>query len=452
MNLSEIFRTVRSRWTVVALVGLLGVAAAAALTFTQTPKYVSSAKVYISIASASSTTDLQQGAVYAQQVVKSYADIATTPFVLDSVRSELNLSTPVAALAEEILVSAPPDETVLEIEVTDSSPRRAADIANSVARRLSSAVSELSPTSSGERTPIRITQVQTANVSLSPSYPRPVLNLAVGLLLGLAAGLVASIVRENLDTRIRSANDIERITSAPVIGATFFEPAMRTEHLITMSDPQGRQSEAFRSIRTGLKYVARGHDGKVLVFTSSLESEGKSTTVANIAISLAESGSRVLVVDADLRRPRVAEYFGMDSGVGLTETLVGDLELADAIQHWGEKELYILPAGSVPPNPSELLDSTDMASLLARVREMYDIVLVDAPPLLPVTDAAVVARHSNGVVLVAGVGKVRRGQMAAAAQMLDRVEVRVLAVVLTFAPARTSGRYGYGYGYGYGHG
>jgi capsular exopolysaccharide synthesis family protein len=183
---------------------------------------------------------------------------------------------------------------------------------------------------------------------------------------------------------------------------------------------------------------------KTIVVTSSLPGEGKSTTAVNLAITLADAGSRVALVDADLRRPSIAEYMGLEGEVGLTTVLIGQADLQDALQPWGDRHLHVLTSGQVPPNPSELLGSRSMATLLTQLASQYDMVLIDTPPLLPVTDAAILAKITGGAVVVAGAGTVQRQQLADGLGSLEDVGARVLGVVLNrLAHKQTDGGYTY---------
>jgi non-specific protein-tyrosine kinase len=178
--------------------------------------------------------------------------------------------------------------------------------------------------------------------------------------------------------------------------------------------------------------------------------EGKTTTICNLAITLAHTGMRVLLMEADLRRPRVGLYMGLDSSVGLTSILIGAADFDETVQHWGsERLLDVLPSGPTPPNPSELLGSRGMADLLHSLENRYDIVLLDAPPLLPVTDAAVLAVETSGAVLVVHHGKTRREQLENSAQALAAVGAKVLGTVINFAPRKGPESYYYGYAYSY---
>jgi capsular exopolysaccharide synthesis family protein len=202
-------------------------------------------------------------------------------------------------------------------------------------------------------------------------------------------------------------------------------------------------------LRTNLQFVDAAGGARSFVITSSIESEGKSSTASNLAIALDNAGHKVIVVDADLRRPKLATYMGIEGAVGLTDLLIGRADMEDAVQQWGHGGLHVLPAGSVPPNPSELLGSAAMQSLIGRLEDEFDYVLFDAPPLLPVTDAAVLSKSVGGAIVAVAAGRAHRNQLAASVTALENIGARLVGFVLTMLPAQGPHAYGYqSYGYG----
>jgi capsular exopolysaccharide synthesis family protein len=182
--------------------------------------------------------------------------------------------------------------------------------------------------------------------------------------------------------------------------------------------------------------------------TSSVASEGKSSTAVNLAIVSAETGRRVLLIEADLRRPRAADYLGLERAVGLSNALAGQVPVRDVIQPWGTDGLMVLPSGSVPPNPSEMLGSQNLVNLIADLRTMFDLVIIDTPPMLPVTDGAVASTVADGVLVVVRYGKTTRNQVNASIDSLEAVDARILGCVLTMVPRKGAASTGYdGYGY-----
>ncbi|MDR5701472.1 polysaccharide biosynthesis tyrosine autokinase [Agromyces aerolatus] len=465
MELRDYVRVLRQHWVLIVALTLLGVAAAAGYSIMQTPQYSSSAKVFVSTSGGASVSELQQGNTFTQQRVKTYADLVTTPIVLLPVINELSLDTTGEALARQISASAPLDTTLIQITATDDDPALAAALATAVSQSLTQVVGSIESTNAaaqaeGEETdaspaqsPVRLTLVQHAAVPQSPVSPNVPLNIALGALVGLALGVGIAVLRATLDTRIRNERDVEMVTETPIIGGIVFDPKAKERPLIVHADPHSPRAESFRTLRTNLQFLEPGRGDRAFVVTSSIESEGKSTTAANLAIALADSGARVLLVDADLRRPKVASYLGIEGAVGLTDLLIGRADLADVIQRWGRNQLYVLPAGRIPPNPSELLGSTQMVKVIQELQETFDVVLFDAPPLLPVTDAAVLARSVGGAIVVVAAGRAHKQHLRGALAALENVDAPVSGVVLTMLPTKGPDAYGYGrYGYGYGYG
>ncbi|OUE21049.1 Tyrosine-protein kinase YwqD [Clavibacter michiganensis] len=450
MELREYIRILRRSWILILLALLFGVGAAAGYSLVQTPEYRATAKVFVSTQSAGTVSDLSQGNSFTQQAVKSYADVVSTPVVLEPVIAQLGLAETAESLAPRVSASAAADTVIIEIAAQDQQAETAAVIANAVAKSFSDVVAQLVPEDTGGQPQVKITTLQEARIPASPVSPRVPLNLALGALVGLALGIAVSVLRSTLDTRIRGERDLRLVTDAPVLGGIAFDPKAKERPLIVQSDPRSPRAESFRSLRTNLQFLDFGGRARSFVITSAVESEGKSTTTANLAIALSDAGARVAVIDADLRRPKLASYLGLEGAVGLTDVLIGRAKLTDVIQPWGNRNMFVLPAGQIPPNPSELLGSRTMVTLLKDLEAEFDTVLIDAPPLLPVTDSAVLSKSAGGAILVVSSGRAHRGQVHAAIESLNSVGAEVLGVVLTMLPTKGPDAYGYGqYGYSY---
>lgn len=456
MGLREYIRLLRRSWFLLTLTVLLGLCGGLAYTLLQAPQYQATSQSFFWVQQGSSGQDLAQGGNYAQQVVGYYSSVVTSERVLDPVveklRDRLPPNTTWADLATKISVEVPANGVLLQITAEDRSPKLAADIANEVTASLSTFVGELSPSTKGP-TPVKVTRASPALVPTAPFKPSLPIALGVGLLAGLAVGLAIAMLRDVLDTRIRSDADIELVTDKPIIGGIGFDPSATARPLVVQTDPRSTRAESFRSLRMNVHFLGMGKSGRVFVVTSSLPSEGKSTTAANLAISTAEAGARVLLVDADLRRPKLATYLGLDGDLGLSEVLIGEAELDDVLQPWGGQGLSVLASGHRPPNPSELLQSEEMDVLLEKLRGRFDIVIFDTPPLLPVSDAALLSHKASGAIVVCAATRTHRGELSAAIEILNQVEAKVLGIVLTMIPSRGPyaagySRYGYGYDYG----
>ena len=283
---------------------------------------------------------------------------------------------------------------------------------------------------------MKISSVQAAEVATTPTTPNVPLTLAIGVVAGLALALIYAILRAMLDTRIRRPEDLAVVTDRPVLGGIAHSNAVKKNPLIVRSEPNGRLAEEFRSLRTNLQFLDVDRSLKSMVISSSTEGEGKTTTAVNLALAIADAESDVLVIDGDLRRPRLANALRIDGGIGLTDVLIGRVSLDDALQEWGDGRITVLPAGAIPPNPSELLQSAAMEDLLAELGKRFGTIVIDAPPLLPVSDAAILSHRAAGTIMVCAAGTTTRGQLGEAVDKVERVGGRVLGVVLTKMPIK----------------
>lgn len=454
MELRDYLRILYANWVLILGTALLGVAAAATFSYLATPAYEAETRAYVSVRTETQASgDLLQGSNFAQQNMATFAELATTESVLTPVAEELELDRSEAELAEQVDVTAPADSTLLNIKVTDEDPGLAADIANEVGTQLRMLVEEELESREGdeEESPVQINTVQSASAPSDPVSPQILVNLFLGLLLGLAVGVAIAILRYVLDTRIRSLDDIEAITDAPILGRIVDDPQANKKPLIVHLDPKHPRAEAIRTLRTNLQFLDVDEGPKAYVISSAGPGEGKSTTSTNLALALAETGLRVALLDGDLRRPRVDRYMGLEGAVGLTDVLIGRADLSDVLQRWGRSELYVLPAGQVPPNPSELLGSETMQQTLAVLSKSMDVVIIDAPPVLMVTDAVILGAKTQGVILVAAAGSTHQPSFESAVESLETAHVPLRGVVATMLPVKGPGRYMYGtYAYAYG--
>ncbi|MFC0712417.1 polysaccharide biosynthesis tyrosine autokinase [Cellulomonas biazotea] len=439
MEPAEYLAALRKHWLFIAVLGVLGFAAGYAYSTSLPSSFRATSSVYVTVPESSSVGELVQGSTYAQNRIENYAQLATKPFVLDPVIDDLGLDTTARALAKSVGVSAPLNSTILEISAVSGEPERAADIANAVAQQLATAVEELEGDTADGEPNVQITMVGEATPPNFAFAPNTKLNAATGLVLGGVIGVVLALARTLLDTRIRSMKDLRRATDTPVLSSVRYDRKGRKSPLVMRRDPFGDQAEAFRRLRTNLRFLTIAGPSRSIVVTSSLPTEGKSTTAINLAIAMAEGNARILLIDADLRRPSVHRYLGIEGAVGLTTVLIGEASAEDVIQPWGDGSLDVLPAGQIPPNPSELLDSPAMGRLLQRLSLRYDVILLDSAPLLPVTDAAVLSRLTDGALVVVGCRTVHRNQLSDALASLEAVDARVLGLLLNQVSAKASG-------------
>lgn len=445
MQINEYVRILRRYWAWVVAASLIGLLLAAGITFSTSPTYTANTRLFVAIQNSGAVSELQQGNTFTQGRVKSYVETAKTPAVLQPAIDELGLDLTPAELLGKVRTSAALDTVLISIAVDDESPVQAAALAQAIASSLIEQVETLERPADAVASPVKLSIVTPAVAPDSPSSPNTGLNLVIGLLLGLVAGLGSALIRAASDTRVRSEASLENITDAPVLGGIAFDSGAMKEPLLTQTGHQSPRAESFRQIRTNLQFAKVNSTSKTMLVTSSLPGEGKSTTATNMAIAMAQDGQRVALVDADLRRPMVAEYLGLEGKAGLTTALVGTARVTDLLQPWGDQELYVLTSGQVPPNPSELLGSSAMDGIIRELEGLFDVVIIDAPPLIPVTDATVLAQKGHGVVLVVGSGRVKKHDIEKSLESLSLVGANVMGIVLNLLPTKGPDAYAYTY-------
>ena len=452
MDLRDYLDILRARWRLIIVTTLLGVMAAATASMLATPQYTATATTFVSVNGGDSTVGTAlQGSLFAQDRVKSYVDVVSADGVMGAVIEDLGLPLSPGQLAGKIDVNNPLDTVTLEISATDPNPALAQSIANSTAEALGAEVARLETPSPDDKPLVTITTTQPAPLPTSPSSPRTMINLALGFLVGLAVGVGAAVLLETLDTRIKSIEALTKYFEQPLLGVIGYEADADKKPLLTDVKGHSKRAESFRQVRTNLQFVDIDHRPKSIVVTSSVPREGKSTTAINLAITIAQTGQPVFLIEADLRRPKVSDYLNIEGGAGLTDVLIGRATVDEVMQPWGATgNLWVMASGPLPPNPSELLGSQSMTDLIHHLEKRATLI-IDAPPLLPVTDAAVLTRLAGGALMVIATGKTRREQLRTAEQSIESVGGKILGLVMNMAPARgpDSHRYGYGYQYDY---
>lgn len=445
MDVRDYLRAVRRQWWMVVTAVVLGVGAGVGVTAMTPPEYAASVTFFVGT-QTKGVSDAYQGSLFSQQRIKSYADLLTSDRLARVVVSREPAARSATRVQAAITATPVPDTVLLQATVTDRNRNRAVMLTRAVADAFVDLVRTLETPPGSSSPTVWVEVVAGPTLAAEPVAPQPVRNTALGLAVGLLLGVGGAVLREVLDTSVKTAGALAELTGAPVLSAVPADSRARRAPLIVAGSAGSVRAEALRQLRTNLQFVNVDEPARTLVVTSAVPGEGKSTTACNLAIVFAEAGKRVVLVDADLRRPRLAEYLGVDGTIGVTNVLAGQASIGDALQEWGTSGVYVLPSGSVPPNPSELLGSRNMAALLGSLRDGFDMVIVDTPPLLPVTDGALAATLVDGTVLVFRCGKTSANQVRSAAEALAAVDAKVLGCVLNMTPRKGEAGYAY-YGY-----
>ena len=289
MALHEYLEVLRRRWISVAIVALTAIALAAAVTLAMTTQYTATTRLFFAVEGSETVTDLAQGSSFAEKQMTSYAEVATSPLVLNPVIDRLNLETRAADLARSVTATIPPETVILEISAVDPDPNRAAAIANAIGTEVAQVAGELSPDRADGSKAVEATTLAAALVPTDPSSPRVLRNLALGALLGLLLGLGAALLRNVLDSKVRSELDVRAVTESPLLGVIGQDDKVPAHPIILRDEPLSAAAEAVRRLRTNLKFTDLGDRPRSIVITSAIPGEGKSTTALNLAVALADA-------------------------------------------------------------------------------------------------------------------------------------------------------------------
>lgn len=445
LNLQDFVKTLRTRWLTVCVTVVITLLAAAAVTLLTTPLYQASTRLFVSTNGGSTLAETYQGNRVSQERVVSYTQLLTGETLAQRTIDKLGLDMSAPELQSRVTASSKLDTVLIDVQVLDTSPVRARDIANALSDEFVVMVRELETPEDGTSPNARVVVEQRASISDSPVEPQPPRNMAIGLGLGLVLGIGLAVLRDLLDITVKRREEFEEITKAGIVGSVPLDKERRKQAAIAFESDSSPIAEAFRKLRTNLQFLAVDNPPRVIVVTSSMPNEGKSTTAINIALALAEAEHNVVLVDGDMRRPTLHKHLDLVQPVGFSTVLSGSASLEDALQETRFPGLTALTSGAIPPNPSELLGSLAAKKLLSEMRTQFDYVIVDSTPLLAVTDAAILAAGADGVLIMARFGHTKRDHLAHAVEALESVGARLLGAVFTMVPTRGSGSYAYAY-------
>lgn len=448
MEISDYLRVLRTRWVLVAACTALVGAIALAVSLLTTPVYQSTARLFVSISGTDTANEQYQAGMASQQKVTSYVRLLTGETIAERAIAATGADLTPAELSSKIEAVTQPDTVLIDVTVSDPSPTVARDLAAAVSDEFVDFSSEIENGGEAvEGAPVAVVVVEPAQVPAVPVSPNIPRNIVLGLVIGFLLGIVAAVLRDRLDRSVKDRKVLEEVVEAPVVGVVPFDKGLDDTHLLNFGESTSVSAEALRQMRTNLQFLDVDNPPRVLVVTSAVPAEGKSTTAANLALALAEAGHSVVVVEGDLRRPRVGQYLGVIGSVGVSTVLVGQARVEEVVQPTGHVGVDAVAGGPIPPNPSELLGSEAARYLIEELRRRYDYIVIDAPPLLPVTDAAVLAVQADGALIVTRYGHARRDEVARAVENLKKVSGRVLGAVFTMVPGGKNSTYEYSYYY-----
>lgn len=447
MELLDYWRLARRNWVVLLASTLVGLALAAVYTLVQPTLYSATASAYVVAGTTGTTGDALAGSALAKEKAQTYLPLVTSQQVATRITEDLGLGS-TDGVASSLKGTVAKESVLLEITATSASADAASRLADAAIRATAAEVEALETINpagaANPSTVIKVVPVQqaaTPAVRTSPTLSR---NLAIGPLLGLMAGFVIALVRRVADRRVRTSVEAEEHTGVGTLG--IIPDAAELAGSVVLSGNMGPAAEAMRLLRTNIRFVSVDQPPRSIVVTSANPDEGKSTIAAHLAVMLAESGQPTVLIDGDLRRPTLAGLFDVDGTVGLSQVLARTVPLADALMDGPHPNLRLLAAGRVPPNPSELVGSERMQGLITELAATH-LVIIDAPPLLAVTDAGLLTVASDGALLVIKAGGTFKEQASLCRDTLDKVGGVLLGTVLNLVSKKDMGSARYGYGY-----
>jgi succinoglycan biosynthesis transport protein ExoP len=437
------------------LVGaLIGAALSSIITILTVPYFTATAQIFVSTPATSlDIAGLAQGSNFSQQRVKSYAKIINSPLTIEPVIEKLGISNSYTDIAERLKASVPLDTVLIDISYADQDPVKAANVINAIGQQFSQTASSIEFGDSAQG--IKVTLVKYANPPRKPSTPQSGVNFGIGTLLGGLLGLGLRIVIAIFDTSIKNEKQLD---GKRLFSTIIFDRSAQKYPLIASTSKYSPRAESFRQLRTNLIHSRFSDESElqVMLMSSSLPGEGKSTSCLNLAYCFSEANYKTIVIEADLRRPTLHKYFSdLDRNIGLSGVLgtsTKDLNrrvFANSIQTPKGQDIDLILAGKLPESPAELLENGQFQLLISELRKRYDKIIVDSPPLLPVTDAAILAPLCDGVLVFVKAGSTKQAQLRAAFNALESVSARILGVVFNMIPVGTRDYVNYGYEHGY---
>lgn len=443
MDLRDLLSIMRARWIVIVAATLIGGLMGLGLSLLITPSYQAKVQFYVTVAAGDSAAAAYQGSLGAQQRVQSYAQLVESASIAQEVASVSGDDRTAGEVASSVEASAESSTVLLTVAVMDADPERALRVAEGYGQVLPEVINRLETPDGGGAALAKLTVVNPAALPTAPVLPRTEQNVAIGLVLGLLAGVGIVLLINTLDRRVKSKAQLEILAGKPVVGSIPFrrseDKVQGAEHIVPFREGHSMAAEAFRRLRTNMQFLNVDNPPRVFVLTSSVAAEGKSETAINLSLALAEAGNRVLLVEADLRRPLVVAYMSMPDKVGLTNVLSGQASFEDVVQETRHEGVDLLACGPLPPNPSELLASATATRLIDDLRGRYDYVIIDSPPLLPVTDGALLARITDGALLVVRSHRTTTDQVSQAVDNLQKADATLLGVVTVASKSAKKG-------------
>ncbi len=428
LDLRQLLRIARQYWWIVALLMIVAGATAYYRSSQQPEQYTTSSRVLL-LGEETENITSYTAQLASQNLTLTYLELIESDNILQAVVEELNLPFDYVALDGKVSTSAIEKTLLLQITVVDTDPERAAQIADTTAAKFIEYINE----NQGSTLSSPVDMAATARVPTTPFEPNPTTAGLLGLFVGLLLGVALVALLEFLDNTIKPQQEVEQFVGAPLLASVPQLPNLRPggHQVYTVVQPRSSAAEAMRLMRTNLEFAAASSDIRRLVVSSPNPGEGKSTSAANLGVVMAQGGMKVVIIDADLRRPTQHRIFGVPGDEGLTTLLTHpDRSWVDVGKRVAVANLTLIPAGPLPPNPSDLVSSQRFIRLLDKIDKDVDLIIIDSPPVLAASDSLAIAAHTDGVVLVCFSNRTRIDAVQHSVQSIRQGGIRLIGVVL----------------------
>lgn len=436
MNITELLKILRKFWILEIVIFAAVTGLATWQVKSEPPVYSASTQVLVRTQAGNTDLSAVNANLYAiSNQMSTYTSLVKTESVLQPVIDHLGLKTTVGGLAGNVN-AAVGSGTLMTITANDTNPQTAADIANEIATSLHDLIVNDLYTDGGKlTTPIEFNVVQKAYAPGAPISPNIPAGIATGAAIGLALAVFVALALGLMDQKIRQVSDVESLVDAPVLGMIPRNPVFAGSAPVIVAQPGGAAAEAIRRIAANLMFVVPQDAPvtNVVVVTSGAANEGKSTLSANLAAAYAEKGDSVLLIDADLRKPSIDKYLGINGAVGLTHLITGQADSKTVIQRYWKRNFHVLPAGTRSANPSLLLNSSTMRKALEQLSGYYDHIIIDTTPMDVANDAAVFAKEGGLVVLVVGQNVATKRSLRGVTGEFGMIDAKITGVVVNYA-------------------
>ncbi|MGK2310405.1 polysaccharide biosynthesis tyrosine autokinase [Cutibacterium sp. V970] len=464
MTVVDVVRILRRNLVLLIVCSLAGGLIGAAYQLTRPEVFTAKATGIVVAGDSASVGGAMSGNTIAQQRALTYIKLVDTRTMAQKTAGILKKQGKPEAAKGQLRASVPSGTAFIDLQATGDTAENAQAHANAGLVALISEALRMETygqTGGANKNDVELAKMTSVHVLGYESAGLPsgdrgkslALYLMGGLVVGFLVGAIIAVVRKQFDVKVRDQATVEELTGSGILTVIPDDKRLSEQREKSIVRLSGVTGEAFRQLRTNLRFANVDNPPRSVVITSAYPGEGKSTVSTHLAVAVAQAGEKVVLVDADMRRPVQHKVFGAEVGVGLSQVLAGDVGLDDALMQTETKRLQVLSAGRIPPNPSELLGSQRMKDLLTELRSRGYFVVIDAPPLLAVTDAGLLGTVVDGTIYVAVVGKTHRDQVSLVAKRLEQVGAQLLGSVLTRVPPKKMGDVLYGYGaatYGYG--